>query len=125
MTTSTTPHPAVVGLPAKAVTADDWQPDGDGRFYRCFEGEQRVIATEAKFSTAFGVYAAGQQGDDGRILDGTTGVGFHAPRVFLSEFREDGIQMDGVPMSAGAARKLADLLVTAADEIDEIDGWTR
>jgi hypothetical protein len=29
-------HPAVVALPPKAVHAEEWQPNGDGRFNREF-----------------------------------------------------------------------------------------
>jgi hypothetical protein len=40
-TTTSTPHPAVVALPPRAVHAEEWQPNGDGRFYRFCYGETR------------------------------------------------------------------------------------
>ncbi len=102
MTAPMAPHPAVVALPPKAVAADDWQPSGG---YRIFEGEERDLGHDVK------VWTHGIQFDDGGIDDGTGRVG-EAP----------GISVDGVywekSLSASMARQLADVLVTAADEID-------
>lgn len=90
-------------LPPKAVKAEDWQPDGS-RFYRCFDGEERSIGDSIT------VWAHGSQWADGRIDDGS----LEAP----------GISVDGVlwekSLDSQTARWLADLLVTAADEVD---GW--
>ena len=109
MTTSTTadlanvPQPAVVALPPKAVTADAWIPDG-GRFYRVFEAEERHLGESIR------VWAHGCQWDDGTVEKD----GIDAP----------GISVDGVvydrSLTSETARRLADLLVTAADELD---GW--
>ena len=89
-----------VPLPAGAIAADEWRPDG----YRVFEGEERHIGESIT------VWTHGIQHDDGHIDDGTT----EAP----------GISVDGVfwdtAISSDTARRLADLLVMAADEID---GW--
>lgn len=125
MTTASAPHPAVVALPPKAITAEDWQPHDHGRFYRYFEGETRDITTgvtteETLRGVDVSVYAGGAQWDDGRIEDGTTDTYLEAPTVYTSEIRKDGIRVDGLALSADAARRLADLLVMAADEVD---GW--
>ena len=89
-----------VPLPAGAIAADEWRPDG----YRVFEGEERHIGESIT------VWTHGIRHDDGHIDDGTT----EAP----------GISVDGVfwdtAISSDTARRLADLLVMAADEID---GW--
>jgi hypothetical protein len=112
MTTTTTPHQAVVALPPKAVTAQDWQPDdADGRFYRIFEGEERQVGESIR------VWTHGCQYDDGHIDDGTAGS---------PPSEAPGLSVDGVywekSLNSATARQLADLLVTAADEID---GWVQ
>jgi hypothetical protein len=122
MTTASTPHPAVVALPPKAVKAEEWQPpNGGGRFYRGFEGEERVVVAGTKYSPhSLLVYAHGVQRDDGSIDDGTTDR-FDAPAISLITVDEEGRQTDtGITLTGEAARQFADVLVTAADEAD---GW--
>jgi hypothetical protein len=116
MNTASTPHPAVVALPAKAVSTEDWQPNGDGRFYRFFEGETREIATESTHSPHnVGLFAHAAQYHDGAIDDGA----IEPPGVSLHTGNEDGPRTDtGIVLSSSAARQLADVLVMAADEID-------
>jgi len=48
-TTPTTPHPAIVALPPKAVSTEEWQPNGDGRCYRNFEGEIREVVAGRRY----------------------------------------------------------------------------
>jgi len=63
-------HPAVVALPPRAVRAEDWQPNGDGRFYRNFEGEIRQVVAGRRYGAhAVAVYAHAVQHDDGAIID--------------------------------------------------------
>lgn len=95
---TTTPVP----LPAGAVSAEGWQPEG----LRVFEGEERHIGESIK------VWTHGIQHIDGRIDEGA----IEAPLISV-----DGITWeDGI--SSANARRLADLLVMAADEIDR---WTQ
>jgi hypothetical protein len=120
MTTPTAPHPAVVALPPKALKADDWEPRDDGRFYRFCDGETRDIATDSKYGPDIvGVRAHVMQYDDGSIDDGA----ISAPQISLDTTTDVGewSRADtGIHLSSAAARRLADVLVTAADEID---GW--
>ena len=119
MTTASKPHPAVVALPAKTVRTEDWQPNGDdGRFYRFCWGETRDVATESKYSPKIvGVSTHAAQYDDGSIDDGAN----EAPGISLDKGDDEGPRRDtGIWLSSEAARQLADVLVTAADEID---GW--
>jgi hypothetical protein len=115
MTTTTTtgslanvPHPAIVALPPKAVKAEEWQPGDGDRFYRYFEGEERHVGE------SISVWAHGLQWEDGRIGSGEMRDAWRdgAP----------GISVDGVcwekSLSSDTARRLADLLVMAADEVD-------
>src|SRR5215218_3191839 len=90
MTTNTIPD---VPVPAGAVRAEDWQPEG----YRVFEGEQRYI------NESISVWIHGLQHADGSIDDGTNR---EAPGIAVSGLHwEDAID-------AETARRLADFLVT-------------
>lgn len=127
MTTSTNPYPVdsairsccggigghnrdcrAVPLPPAAVLANDWD---HGR--RIFEGETRELAHDSS-DTLIQVWTFGYQADDGRI------TGSQCADL------DTGISVSGLcweePISAETARKLADLLVTAADEVER---WTR
>jgi hypothetical protein len=101
MTTTIPPVP----LPAGAVKAEEWQPDGP-LTYRVFEGEERAL------EEGITVWTHGVQYWDGVIDDGTRDQCSEAP----------GISVDGVcwekNLSSETARRLADLLVMAADEVD-------
>jgi hypothetical protein len=93
---------AGVALPAMAVSAYPWQPEG----IRVFRGEERQIEERIR------VWAHGIQHADGRIDDGTLD---EAPGISVDGLHwEDGI-------SSETARRLIDLLVTA---VDEVDGWS-
>ena len=121
MTTTTKPHPAIVALPANAVSTEDWQAIGDGRFYRNFDGENREVAAGTKYGEDPVVYAHGVQQDDGSIDDGTDEF-FSPPGISISTIDSDGQQTDtGITLTGEAARRLADVLVTAADGVD---GWS-
>jgi hypothetical protein len=120
-TATTTPHPAVVALPAKAVSTEDWQPNGDGRFYRNFEGEIREVVAGTRYGVhAVAVYAQGVQHDDETIDNGLTDPVFSPPNIYMLTIDdEDGRPTDiAVTLTGEAARRLADVLVTAADEAD-------
>ncbi|MDT5007035.1 MAG: hypothetical protein QOJ24_4211 [Mycobacterium sp.] len=123
-TTSTTPpHPALVALPAKAVRTDEWEPDDDdGRYYRYFAGEDRQVVACTKYGKDLAVCASGFQHDDGSIADGSDEF-YSAPDISICTFDvEDGGQTEtGISLTGEAARRLADVLVTAADELD---GWS-
>jgi len=128
-TTTTTPHPAVVALPPKAVKTEDWQPtteewepDNDECHYRNFEGENREVVAGTKYGADVVAYSHGVQRDDGSIEDGT-GEFFSPPGVYISTIdAEDGVQTEtGISLTGAAARRLADILITAADEVD---GWS-
>jgi hypothetical protein len=128
-TTTTTPHPAVVALPPKAVKTEEWQPtteewepdDGEG-LYRNFEGENREVAAGTKYGAhAVAAYSHGVQRDDGSIEDGTGDEFFSAPGISISTV-DSGQQTDiGITLTSEAARRLADVLVTA---VAEVDGWS-
>lgn len=96
-----------VALPPAAVYADEWQREG----YRIFEGEQREIRQDSS-DTPIAVWAFGRQNIDGSISD-------HAPFDLPLGISVSGVVWENA-LSAETARHLADLLVTAADEID---GW--
>jgi hypothetical protein len=121
MTTARTPHPAVVALPPKAVKTEDWQPNDGDRYYRNFEGENREVAAGTKYGKDPVVYASAVQHDDGSIADGTDEF-FSAPDIYISTIdAKDGGQTEtGISLTGEAARRLADVLVTAADEVG---GW--
>jgi hypothetical protein len=116
MTTTTSTK---VSLPRGAVGTEEWQPNGD-RFYRNFEGENLEVAAGTKYGADAVVYAHGLQHDDGSIDDGTTDPVFDAPAISISTIGDDdGRQTDtGITLTSEAARRLADVLVTAADEVD-------
>src|ERR1700682_4134480 len=95
-----------VSPPPNALHTEEWQTDGS-RFYRNFEGEKRSIGDSIK------VWAHGVQHDDGRIDDGTRDPVFATGESVGGVFWEDAI-------SSETARRLADFLVMAADEVD---GW--
>ena len=123
-TTTTTPHAAVVALPARAVSTEDWQPNDGGRFYRNFEGEIREVVAGTRYGAhTVAVYAHAVQHDDATIHDGSDPI-LGPPRISFSTINdaEDGGQTDiGISLTSEAARRLADVLVTAADEAD---GWS-
>lgn len=122
-TTITTPHPAIVALPANAVRIDEWEPDADdGRYYRYFAGEDRQVVADTKYGKDVAVCASAFQHDDGNIADGSDEF-YSAPDIYISTIdAEDGGQMEtGISLTGDAARRLADVLVTAANELD---GWS-
>lgn len=88
-------------MPVGAVSPEPWQPEG----IRVFDGEERRIE-EIK------VWTHGVQHVDGHIDDGAI-----EPPL---------ISVDGVTWEEGisgeTARRLPDLLVMAADEVDEWSG---
>jgi hypothetical protein len=122
MTTTSAPHPAVVALPAKAVKTKEWQPNDDDRYYRYFDGEDRQVVAGTRYGKDVAVCAGAVQHDDGSIADGTDEF-FSAPCIYISTIdAEDGGQTEtGISLTGEAARRLADVLVTAADEVD---GWS-
>jgi hypothetical protein len=64
------------------------------------------------------------QHDNGSIDDGTTERVFDAPVISIDTIddADDGTQTEtGITLTSDAARRLADVLVTAADELD---GWS-
>ncbi len=88
---------------------------------RYFDGEERDTTTDAKGLRGFSVFASGFQFEDGRIDDGTDpAFSSTGPCVYIGQICNDGARMQGDPLTADAARRLADLLATAADEVD---GW--
>jgi hypothetical protein len=121
-TTTATPHPAVVALPTQAVSAEEWQPNDGGRFYRNFEGEIREVVAGRRYGAhAVAVYAHAVQHDDGAIIDnGLNDPVFEPPGIsVLTIDDEHGRPTDiGLTLTREAARRLADVLVTAADEVD-------
>ena len=119
-TTSTATTRSDQPVPVGAVRVEEWQPNGDGRFYRSFDSEERDIPSGARHSTGVSVFAAAVQWDDGHIEDGSSGDTFDSPRVYVAEILSDGLRREGIPLSVEAARHLADVLVTAADEAE---GW--
>jgi hypothetical protein len=72
---------------------------------------------------AVAVYAHAVQHDDGRIDNGSSDPVFEPPGIsMLTIDDEHGRPTDiGVTLTGAAARRLADVLVTAADELD---GWS-
>jgi hypothetical protein len=111
-----------VPLPAGAVSTEEWQPDTSSH-YRNFEGEIREVVAGTRYGAhAVAVYAHAVQHDDGRIDDGTDPV-FEAPSIsVLTIDHEDGRPTDiGLTLTSSAARRLADVLFMAADEVD---GWS-
>src|SRR6476620_3542943 len=124
---TTTPTTAPdLPLPVGAVTTEEWQPNVgyDGCYYRCFEGETREVVAGTRFGAhAVAACALAIQHNDGRIDDGATDPVFAAPIICLSTIDdEQGRRTDAdISLTSGAARRLADALVAAADEID---GWT-
>jgi hypothetical protein len=120
MTTASKPHPAIVALPVKAVRIDEWEPDDDdGRYYRYFAGEDRSVVAGTKYGKDVAVCASAFQHDDGSIADGTDEF-YSAPDIRICTIdAEDGGQTEtGISLTGDAARRLADVLVTAADEVD-------
>jgi hypothetical protein len=120
MTTASTPHFAIVALPAKAVRTDEWEPNDDGRYYRYFAAEDRSVVAGTKYGEDVAVRASAFQHDDGSIADGTD-EDFSAPDICISTIDARGQTETGISLTGEAARRLADVLVTAADEVD---GWT-
>ncbi len=113
MTTSTTTPIPDVSAPPGALVLNEWQPSG----YRIFEGEQRDIE-QVGLSEQVSVWTFGHQLADGSIVnDRVPGEwGEITPGIAIS-----GVQWEE-PLTAATARHLADLLVTAADQID---GWVK
>jgi hypothetical protein len=99
MTTTTTYTIPDVPMPVGAVRAEDWQPER----YRVFEGEQRYL------NKSISVWTHGLQHIDGSIDDGTSR---EAPGI-----AGGGVHWEDA-IDAETARRLADLLVMAADEVD-------
>jgi hypothetical protein len=85
MTTTTTSATAGKEVALPAVRAEDWQPNGDGRFYRNFEGEnaKSSLARNTAHKRVL-VYAHGVQHDGGGIDDGTTDPVFDAPGISIA-----------------------------------------
>lgn len=101
MTTPDYTLPAVP-VPAGAARVDDWE-DVSGEPYRVFDGPEYSIGGKIT------VWAHGIQLADGTIDRGVIGGG---PAIAVSGLSwEDGI-------SAETARRLADVLMQAAEQID-------
>jgi len=118
--TTTTTDLVNVPLPAGAVSTEEWQPNITSR-YRCIEGETREIVAGTRWGAhAVAVYAHAIQLDDGSNDNGPTGPAFTPLSIsILTIDDEQGRPTDvGVTLTSEAARRLADVLVTAADEID-------
>jgi hypothetical protein len=60
------------------------------------------------------------QYDDGSIDGEATDPVFSAPAISVSTIEDDGQTDTGITLTGDAARQLADVLVTTADEVD---GW--
>jgi hypothetical protein len=111
--TTTTPNPYPdVPLPDRALWGDQWQREG----HRTVEGAERVIVqpkqNERLDDIVIQVWTHAIQHVDGSIDVGQ----IEPPLISVSGLVwERGITGD-------TARRLADLLVEAADELD---GWTR
>jgi hypothetical protein len=108
-------------LPVGAVSTEEWQPNFVVRgYYRSFEGETREIVAGTRYGAhAVAAYARAIQHNDGRIDDGATDPVFGAPTIDLSTIDEQGRRADtDISLTSDAARRLADVLITAADEID-------
>jgi hypothetical protein len=124
MTTASAPHPAMVALPAGAVSTEERQPNDGGRYYRNFEAEIREVVAGTRYGAhVVAVYAHGIQHDDATIDNGTTDRVFAAPAISIDTIDvEGGFPTEtGITLTREAARRLADVLVAAADEID---GWS-
>jgi hypothetical protein len=107
-----------VPLPRGAVSTEDWQPNDGGHYYRNFEGERRAVAAGTLYGADVIVYAHGVQHDDGTIDNGVTDPLFEPPSISMSTVNGD-VQTDTcITLTADAARRLADVLITAADEVD-------
>jgi hypothetical protein len=119
--TTTTTAPSVP-LPLGAVSTEEWQPNTSSH-YRNFQGEIREVLAGARYGAhAVAVYAHAVQHDDGRIDDGLADPVFVPPCIsMLTIDDEDGRPTYiGVTLTSAAARRLADVHVSAADEVD---GW--
>jgi hypothetical protein len=114
-----------VPLPPGAVSTEEWQPNISSRF-RNFEGEIREVVAGRRYGAhAVAVYAHAVQHDDGGIIDnGLSDPVFEPPGIsMLTIDDEHGRLTDiGLTLTSAAARRLADVLVTAADEVD---GWVQ
>ncbi len=120
---TTTPTTAPdLPLPVGAVSTEQWQPNVCG-YYRSFEGETREVVAGTRYGAhTIAACALASQHSDGRIDDGATDPVFAAPTIDLSTIDEQGRRTDAdIRLTSAAARRLADVLITAADEIDE---WT-
>jgi hypothetical protein len=109
-----------VPLPAGAVSTEEWQPDTSSH-YRNFEGEIREVVAGRRYGAhAVAVYAHAVQHDDGGIDNGSSDPVFEPPGIsMLTIDDEHGRPTDiGLTLTGAAARSLADVLVTAADELD-------
>jgi hypothetical protein len=124
---SITPNTTIpdLSLPVGAVSTEEWQPNFVVRgYYRSFEGETREIVADTRYGAhTVAAYARGVQHNDGRIDDGATDDPvFAAPTIDLSTIDEQGRRADtDISLTSDAARRLADVLIAAADEID---AWT-
>ena len=113
-------HRPSAPLPVGAVSTEEWQPNDGGRHYRNFEGEIREVVAGMRYGAhAVAVYAHAVQHDDGRIDHGPDPV-FEAPGISMLTINDEhGCPTDiGLTLTSDAARSLADVLVTAADEVD-------
>jgi hypothetical protein len=120
MTTPTTPHPAIVALPAKAVRTEEWQLI-DGLHCRNFAGEDREVVAGTLYGDDVIVCAHGVQHVDGTVIDnGQKDAVFEAPSISMLTIDGERKTETGITLTSEAARRLADVLVTAADEVD---GW--
>jgi hypothetical protein len=116
--TTSTPHPAVVALPPRAVRADEWHPY-DSYHYRNFEGENREVVAGTMYGADVIVFGHGVQHDDGSVIDnGQTDPVFEPPSISMSTIDGDRQTDTGITLTSEAARRLADVLVMAADEVD-------
>ena len=112
-----------------AVTVYEWCDNDNGRCYRNSEGEIRESPTDNKCGDpVVGVYAYGVQHDDVTVADGaepTPGVAIqvrggdhHRGEALSSPLGP----VETMSLSSAAARRLADNLVMAADEVDRWEG---
>ena len=109
-------------LPVGAVSTENWQPNVCG-YYRSVEGETREVAAGTRYGArTVAACARATQHSDSRIDDGATDPVFAAPAIDLITIDEQGRRSDAdTSLTSAAARRLADVLITAADEID---GWS-
>lgn len=119
-----------------------WQPDDDGKWWRGFEGT-RYVVTDAVTETVdiverifddddnesvytrsapvsfwFSVEIYGEQGIDGTVTRVVTLD--HGPTDQSLEITEESWEGMDLELSANTARRLADALTAAADEIDKL-----